>query len=244
MYCSGLPSHQLMQQNIQTKCYEKAIRFVISPAFSTISTQLHTPQTSPSWANLLTEPVWQALHEAVEAHRVVRRQGSNIFPDISSQLSALRGSHPWLPGKFQVLIALRAWVNPRAIMRLEGLGQLKIQAYFNHMSSPSQQPLTISHVSVLNYDSLPSFPEQNLNFSGCMNANLGMVRRGEFVLMLTNHDIIGWSRDGCKDPLFFVDLHICFISQTLRLPFTRRKLFMNVHIGWATWLVRTSWRQR
>jgi hypothetical protein len=41
------------------------------------------------------------------------------------KLSVLRAGCPLLPGKFLVLISVRCWVDPRAIVRLEGLGQLK-----------------------------------------------------------------------------------------------------------------------
>jgi hypothetical protein len=48
------------------------------------------------------------------------------FLDNGSQmavsLSALRASHPLLPGRFLVLISVRDWVHPRAIVWLEGLG--------------------------------------------------------------------------------------------------------------------------
>jgi hypothetical protein len=41
------------------------------------------------------------------------------------RLSALRAGHPLPPGRFLVLISVRGWVDPRVIVRLEPLGQLK-----------------------------------------------------------------------------------------------------------------------
>jgi hypothetical protein len=41
------------------------------------------------------------------------------------RLSALRTGSPLLPGRFLVLISVRALVDITAITRLEGLGQLK-----------------------------------------------------------------------------------------------------------------------
>jgi hypothetical protein len=41
------------------------------------------------------------------------------------RLSALRADLPLPPGRFLVLISVRGWVDPRNIVRLEGLGKLK-----------------------------------------------------------------------------------------------------------------------
>jgi hypothetical protein len=43
------------------------------------------------------------------------------------RLSALRAGRPLPPGRFLVLISFSGWVDPRAIVRLEELGQFKIQ---------------------------------------------------------------------------------------------------------------------
>jgi hypothetical protein len=60
---------------------------------------------------------------------VVIRRDSHIFHTIGSQmtvrLSAPRAGNPLSPGRFLVLISVRGWVDPRGIVPLEGLGQLK-----------------------------------------------------------------------------------------------------------------------
>jgi hypothetical protein len=58
----------------------------------------------------------------MKTHRVGRRWGSYIFcRQLAVRLSALRAGRP-LP---LVLISVRAWVDPLAIVLLEGLGKLK-----------------------------------------------------------------------------------------------------------------------
>jgi hypothetical protein len=62
--------------------------------------------------------------------------------------------HP--PGRFMVLISLRGWVDPRAIVRLEELGQLKKKIHLigtRTRDLPScsivPQPTTLSHGPIL-----------------------------------------------------------------------------------------------
>jgi hypothetical protein len=61
--------------------------------------------------------------QTVKAHMFVRRRGSHIFETIGSQmavrLSAPRAGRPLPLGRFLVLISVRGWVDPRAIVRLE-----------------------------------------------------------------------------------------------------------------------------
>jgi hypothetical protein len=63
----------------------------------------------------------------MKAHRVVRRRGSHIFKTICSQmavrLSAPSAGRPLPPRRFLVPIYVRGCVDPRVIMRLEGLAQ-------------------------------------------------------------------------------------------------------------------------
>jgi hypothetical protein len=87
-----------------------------------------------------------SLLQAMKAQRVVRRRGSHIFYTIVSQmavrLSALRAGRPLPPRRFLVLISVRGRVDPRAIVRLEGLGKLK-----NPMTSWGFEPATFRLVA-------------------------------------------------------------------------------------------------
>jgi hypothetical protein len=59
----------------------------------------------------------------------VRRRGFHIFSEVRSQMAvrlpALPAGRYLPPGRFLVLISVRSLVDPRAILPLEGLGQLK-----------------------------------------------------------------------------------------------------------------------
>jgi hypothetical protein len=65
--------------------------------------------------------------QAVEAHRVVRGRGSHIFRCFSDDDKVVSPiCQPLLPtGKFLILISVRGLVDPRAIVRLEGLDKLE-----------------------------------------------------------------------------------------------------------------------
>jgi hypothetical protein len=56
--------------------------------------------------------------------------------------SALLSGRPLSPGRFLVLISVRGLVDPRAIVLLEGLGQLK-----NPMTSSGIEPATFRLVA-------------------------------------------------------------------------------------------------
>jgi hypothetical protein len=71
--------------------------------------------------------------QAMETQRVVRYQGSQM----AVRLSVLCTSSPLPPERFLVLIPVRGWVVPRAIVWLEGLGQSK-----NPMTSSKIKPTT------------------------------------------------------------------------------------------------------
>jgi hypothetical protein len=58
------------------------------------------------------------------------------------RLSALRAGHSLTPGRFLVLIFIIVWVDPRAKMRLEELGQLR-----NPVTSPGIEPATFRLVA-------------------------------------------------------------------------------------------------
>jgi hypothetical protein len=58
-------------------------------------------------------------------------------------MTALRAGRPFTPRKFLVLISVKGSVDPRAIVRLEGLGQLK-----NPVTSSRIEPTTFRLVAL------------------------------------------------------------------------------------------------
>jgi hypothetical protein len=82
----------------------------------------------------------------VEDHRFVRRRGFHIFETIGSQmkvwLSASSDGRPLSPRKIPGAHFCRGWVDPKAIVQLEGLGQLK-----NSMTSSGMEPASFRLVA-------------------------------------------------------------------------------------------------
>jgi hypothetical protein len=75
------------------------------------------------------------------------------------RMSASRAGRPLPPGIILVLISVRGWVDPRAIVRLEGLGQLK-----NPTPSSGIKPETLR---LTNYVDLTLHARRRSPFSVC-----------------------------------------------------------------------------
>jgi hypothetical protein len=69
------------------------------------------------------------------------------------RLSSLRSGLPLPTRKFLVLISVRGWVDPRAIVRLDGLGQLKIPMTWGNEPAPFR--LVAYYLNQLHYRYIP-----------------------------------------------------------------------------------------
>jgi hypothetical protein len=103
----------------------------------------------PSTALIKSVTIYKAklfLQQALEAHRVVRRPCSHILLDNrltdGGEFISPRRRPLFTPGWFLVLISVRGSVDPRTIVRLEGLGQLK-----NPVTSSGMEPATFRLVA-------------------------------------------------------------------------------------------------
>jgi hypothetical protein len=72
-------------------------------------------------------------------------------------LPLLRAGRTLPPGRFLVLISVRGWVDPRAVVRLEGLGKLKKKS-----ASSELEPATFRLVECLNQLRYRMPPRNNL----------------------------------------------------------------------------------
>jgi hypothetical protein len=122
---------------VKWRCFPPITFKAVLPYFLEASAKLSAWNLRRQWFSqiLISEP--QISHaigkvipiQAVETLRVVRGWGSHIYRHFSSQmaarLSTLHASRFLLPGRFLVLNSVRGWVDPRAIVCLEGLGKLK-----------------------------------------------------------------------------------------------------------------------
>jgi hypothetical protein len=108
----------------------------------------------------------------VEVHTVARRRGSHIFYKIGSgmmvRLSALRASRPTPSPKEE------SWyyrVEPRAIVRLEGIGKLK-----NPITSSGNEPATFRLVAQFFNQLRCRAPMEN---GRCLKSAVGETAIGE-----------------------------------------------------------------
>jgi hypothetical protein len=90
------------------------------------------------------------------------------------RLSALRAGSPLPPGSFLVLISVRSWVDPRTIVRMEGLGQLK-----NPMTSSGIQPMTFRLVAWCINQLRYRVPLKNVSLIGLSRCEMDSTVQGQ-----------------------------------------------------------------
>jgi hypothetical protein len=121
--------------------------------------------------------VKQSHYRPGQAHRVPRFQKSRHMKVV--RLSALRTGRLYPQEIFLVFISVKGWVNPKAIVRPEGLCQWKIPV------TPSGiEPATVRLVSTVSQPIAPPRAPWTwvqllyLSYDGSHIQNLGAVKRG------------------------------------------------------------------
>jgi hypothetical protein len=86
-----------------------------------------------------------SLQQAVETRRDTRSRVSHFLDNLLTDgglLSVLRSGYPLFPGRFLLLISIRGWINPMAIVQQEISGKLK-----SEMTLCKIQPTTFQLVA-------------------------------------------------------------------------------------------------
>jgi hypothetical protein len=97
---------------------------------------------------------------------------------MAARLSALHAGRFLPPGRFMVLISVRGWVDPRVIVRLEGLGKLK-----KNTSSRTRTGDLPAYSIVPQPATLPRAPVMSCSLVKIIDTETSSLWRGEEILL-------------------------------------------------------------
>jgi hypothetical protein len=138
------------------------------------------------------------------------------------RLSPLRAGRPLPPGGFLELISVRGWVDPRAILGLEGLGQLK-----NPMTSSGIEPVTFRLVSSKQLVMIKGLKSNESNRDRNMYCDWYNKLVDLFPLDF-NHFIVQWLNTNCCDVKKKLQCHMHNIKIKFVFRFFSRTYFPNI----------------